>query len=89
MLWHLLPAPQICVIRCWQVLEGRSHALLQEKGVSLVDIIRKESFYMRERRMSAPLKSRQEVAFGSALPIELPTKAEMDRAAQQCALVNR
>ena len=87
----MIPLPALfhdCVVCCWQVLEGRSHALLQEKGVSLVDIIREESFYMRERRMSAPMKSRQEVSFGSALPIELPTEAEMDRAAQQCALLH-
>ena len=67
-----------------QVLEGRSHALLQETGVNLVDIIREEGFYVRERRMSAPAKGRKEGKFGSALPIELPTEPEMDKAAQQC-----
>ena len=64
---------------------GRSHALLQETGVNLVDIIREEGFYVRERRMSAPAKGRKEGKFGSALPIELPTEQEMDKAAQQCA----
>ena len=72
------------VFRCGQVLAGRSHALLQETGVNLVDIIREEGFYVRQRRTSAPAKGRREGTFGSALPIELPTEPEMDRAAQQC-----
>ena len=75
----------IAAVRCWQVLEGRSHALLQENGVSLIDIIREQGFYDKQRRLSAPAKSRQAVTFGTALPIELPTEAEMDKAAQQCA----
>ena len=81
---RLEPPTDIATCCRGQVLEGRSHALLQETGVNLVDIIREEGFYVRERRMSAPTKVRKEGKFGSALPIELPTEPEMDKAAQQC-----
>lgn len=80
----MLTGPTVADCWCRQVLEGRSHALLQETGVNLVDIIQEEGFYVKERRMSAPAKGRKEGKFGSALPIELPTEAEVDKAAQQC-----
>lgn len=43
----------------FQVLRGRSHALLQETGVNLVDILQEEGFYVQRRTMSAPVRSRR------------------------------
>ena len=65
---RLEPPTDIATCCRGQVLEGRSHALLQETGVNLVDIIREEGFYVRERRMSAPTKSPQggQVRVGAA-----------------------
>jgi 5-carboxymethyl-2-hydroxymuconate isomerase len=42
-----------------QVLQGRSHALLQETGVNIVDIMREEGFYVQRRVMSAPVQTRR------------------------------
>jgi hypothetical protein len=42
-----------------QVLQGRSHALLQETGVNIVDIMREEGFYVQRRVMSAPVNTRR------------------------------
>lgn len=68
-----------------QVLRGRAHALLQEVGVDLVSILHEEGFYVKERRMSAAVKKRSKLGFGSAWPIELPTDKELDKFASQCA----
>ncbi len=62
------------------VLQGfpfRSHALLQEAGINLVDIMKEQGFYVRERKMSAPANKRGRNSFGEAAPIELPTAQEL------------
>lgn len=66
-----------------KVLRGRSHALLQEAGVDLVQILREEGFYVQRRTMSAPVCSRSREAFGAAKPIELPTRIELDKLADK------
>ncbi|EIE25026.1 alpha/beta-hydrolase [Coccomyxa subellipsoidea C-169] len=37
-----------------KVMQGRSHALLQEAGINLVSILKEEGFYVEQRNMSAP-----------------------------------
>lgn len=59
-----------------QVMPLRSHALLQEAGVGLVEIMKEQGFYTRTRRMSAPIKKRSRESFGEAMPIEMPTAKE-------------
>lgn len=73
---------QVCA-HDMQVLQGRSHALLQEAGVDLVQILREEGFYVQRRTMSAPVRSRSREAFGAAMPIELPTRIELDKLADK------
>ena len=56
---HHRCVPQLLVHVLPQVLQGRSHALLQETGVNIVDIMREEGFYVQRRVMSAPVKTRR------------------------------
>ncbi len=70
-----------------QVLEGRSHALLQEAGVDLVAILQEEGFYVRRRTMSAPLRQRSRDTFGTSAPIEVPTRVELDKLSERCAVL--
>lgn len=50
-----------------KVLPGRSHALLQEAGVDLVQIIQDEGFYVTERRLSnVPAAMHQDAAARNA-----------------------
>jgi hypothetical protein len=56
---HHRCVPQLLVHVPPQVLQGRSHALLQETGVNIVDIMREEGFYVQRRVMSAPVKTRR------------------------------
>ncbi|KAK9809406.1 hypothetical protein WJX73_003127 [Symbiochloris irregularis] len=60
-----------------KVFNGRGHALLQEAGIALEDILKEQGFYVRKREMSAPVKKRQRQTFGDASPIELPTEREL------------
>lgn len=69
-----------------QVFEGRSHALLQEAGINLVQIMREEGFYVERRIMSATASKRGRGSFGEASPIELPTPRELSSYADKCAL---
>ncbi|CAL8462015.1 g1546 [Coccomyxa elongata] len=65
--------------RCWlKVMQGRSHALLQEAGINLVSILKEEGFYVERRVLSAPAVARGRNSFGVAAPIELPTLRELD-----------
>ncbi|KAK9819759.1 hypothetical protein WJX72_002051 [[Myrmecia] bisecta] len=65
-----------------KVLKGRSHALLQEGGVNLVELMQEAGFYVQRRVLSAPLERRGKASFGSAAPIELPTPRELDTYAE-------
>ena len=65
------------LISSLQVFPFRSHALLQEAGINLVDIIKEEGFYVQERVLSAPVNERGRNSFGEAAPIELPTAQEL------------
>ena len=56
----------------------RSHALLQEAGIDLVEIMKEQGFYVSKRNMSAPTETRSKESFGEAVPIELPTQKELD-----------
>lgn len=58
----------------------RSHALLQEAGIDLVQILKEEGFYVTQRRFTSQNGSRPELnQFGTASPIELPTDVEFER----------
>jgi pimeloyl-ACP methyl ester carboxylesterase len=75
-----------------RVEKGRSHALLQEGGVDLVAIMEEEGAVVWRRRMSAPLKKREQgktAGFGSAAPIELPTEVELKRYADRTTGIGR
>lgn len=67
-----------------QTFPGRTHALLQEAGIDLLDILREEGFYVRNRAMSAPVAKRTKTTFGDASPVELPTSRELDKVSEQC-----
>lgn len=64
-----------CVLK---VLEGRSHALMQETGFDLIAELQSEGFYTTRRNMTTPIKTRSRNSFGTASPIELPTPREFD-----------
>lgn len=68
-----------------QGFPGRSHALLQEAGINLVEIMKEQGFYVRERVLSAPANKRGKISFGEAAPIELPTAQELATYADKCA----
>lgn len=75
-----------------RVEKGRSHALLQEGGVDLVAIMEQEGALVWRRRMSAPIKKRDQgknAGFGSAAPIELPTDVELKRYADRTTGIGR
>eukprot|EP00878_Enallax_costatus_P029148 GHUV01031581.1.p1 GENE.GHUV01031581.1~~GHUV01031581.1.p1 ORF type:complete len:533 (+),score=165.63 GHUV01031581.1:165-1763(+) len=66
-----------------KVLANRSHALLQEAGVDVVNILQSEGFYISERRMSnrRPSTSASDgggASYGLARPIQLPTAKELE-----------
>ena len=66
-----------------RVERGRSHALLQEGGVDLVQILKDEGFFAMERQLSAPLAKRSNRrSWGTAFPIELPTEIELKRSGE-------
>ena len=71
---------------CLQVMPGRSHALLQEAGVDLADIMKEEGFYTARRMMSVPIKKRSKRSFGTAEPVELPTDIELTKATEEWVL---
>lgn len=76
-----------CHIR---VERGRSHALLQEGGVDLVQILKEEGFYAQERRLSAPVQRRgNKSTWGTPYPIELPTSLELARSGELTNLSRR
>ena len=71
-----------------QMFEGRTHALLQEAGIDLVDICKEEGFYITQRTLSAPIKTRSKTSFGdAAAPVDLPTSIELDKVSEECAPV--
>ncbi|KAL4442037.1 hypothetical protein ABPG77_011298 [Micractinium sp. CCAP 211/92] len=82
-LQRALPRAQLRVER------GRSHALLQEGGVDLGAILEEEGFYVRKRRMSAPIRKRTAAGFGVAAPVELPTPEELQRYAERTTAFGR
>lgn len=66
-----------------QIFPNNSHALLQEAGIDLVDIMKERGFYVNQRRMTSPVASRKKGSFGQANPIELPTMRELDQTSEQ------
>uniref|UniRef100_A0A383WM75 Phospholipid/glycerol acyltransferase domain-containing protein n=1 Tax=Tetradesmus obliquus TaxID=3088 RepID=A0A383WM75_TETOB len=65
-----------------RILPNRSHALLQEAGVDLVQLLEAEGFYITERRMSNGRPSTKAsdggaASFGKTVPIQLPTSREL------------
>lgn len=82
-LQRLLPRAQL------RVENGRSHALLQEGGVDLAAILEEEGFYVRQRRMSAPISKRSAAQFAVAAPVELPTPVELQRYAERTTAFGR
>ena len=66
-----------------QVMEGRSHALLQEAGIDLPALLKEEGFYTTKRVMSAPAKKRTALTFGTAVPLEMPTVKELEIATDE------
>ena len=66
-----------------QIFPNNSHALLQEAGIDLVDIMKERGFYVNRRRMTSPVASRKKGSFGQANPIELPTIRELDQTSEQ------
>ncbi|GBF99661.1 acyltransferase chloroplastic [Raphidocelis subcapitata] len=75
-----------------RVLPGRSHAVLQEAGVDLVQIMQSEGFYATTRalsngRPSAGPTDSGATAFGTPAPIQLPNPAEL-RADRDSGFVN-
>ncbi len=74
---RLLPR---CVTK---VLPDRSHAMLQEAGVDLVELMKDEGFYVQQRMLSNGMASTSAAgggaSFGRAVPIQLPTTKELDR----------
>ena len=66
-----------------QSFPGRTHALLQEGGIDLLDILKEEGFYVQKRNMSAPVTKRTKTTFGDASPVELPTSRELDKVSDE------
>ena len=66
-----------------QVMEGRTHALLQEAGVDLPAILREEGFYTQKRVMSSHATKRPKATFGMPVPLELPTVRELEIATDE------
>lgn len=63
-----------------KALEGASHSALQEMSQGLGAVLEEEGFYIRHRRLSAPLESRASPGGrGEAGPVEVPGVAEIDR----------
>jgi len=69
--------------RCRKVvLPGRSHAVLQEAGVDLIQILQSQGFYVTERALSNGRASTSATdggatAFGTPAPVQLPTPQEI------------
>ena len=66
-----------------RVLPGRSHAMLQEAGLDIVQLMRANGFYVAERIMSNGTRGAVPgdgggAAFGSPRPIQLPTSRELE-----------
>lgn len=66
-----------------RVLKDRSHALLQEAGIDLVDLMKAEGFYVSERvlsngQTSTSASSSGSTAFGTYRPVQLPTPRELE-----------
>lgn len=63
-----------------RMLDGASHSALQEMSQGLGAVLEQEDFYVRRRRLSAPLESRASAGGrGEAAPVEIPCLAEIDR----------
>lgn len=76
--------------RCYVRSMGlRSHALLQEGGVDLVQILKEEGFYVTERRFTTQNGRQPRInAFGTPDPIELPTEIERQKAGQRFSFLS-
>lgn len=76
-----------------RIEKGRSHALLQEGGVNLVRIMEEEGALVQVRRLSANRKTRNATRFirksAPTDPIELPSDAEIERAAGRTTTFGR
>lgn len=64
-------------------MAGKSHGLLQEAGVDLIEILKEQGFYTDRRRMSTPVRKRLKESFGQPVPIELPTPRELELDVQE------
>ena len=84
---RLAPLMRRCTVHSMGM---RSHALLLEAGVNLLQILKDEGFYVTERRFSSsngePSKPN---AFGMAAPIELPTEREHAKRRMPLVSLNR
>ena len=66
---------------------GQQQSACKNIGMSAdTGLVVGQGFYVRKRRMSAPVKKRQRLSFGDAAPIELPTLRELDAASGGCVL---
>lgn len=73
-----------------KALEGASHSALQEMSQGLGAVLEEEGFYIRHRRLSAPLESRASPGGrGEAGPVEVPGVAEIDRYAASATRLTR
>ena len=80
---HSVPSGNAHSSFALQIFPNNSHALLQEAGIDLVDIMKDRGFYVTKRRMTSPVASRKKGSFGQANPIELPTMRELDQTSEQ------
>ncbi|CAG9466847.1 unnamed protein product [Pedinophyceae sp. YPF-701] len=62
------------------LLEGRSHALLQESGICLTSILVEQDFYITRRRFTSPAGNKPRPSNpkpGTVAPLEIPTKGDV------------
>eukprot|EP00192_Tetraselmis_astigmatica_P008518 CAMPEP_0117663586 /NCGR_PEP_ID=MMETSP0804-20121206/8703_1 /TAXON_ID=1074897 /ORGANISM="Tetraselmis astigmatica, Strain CCMP880" /LENGTH=668 /DNA_ID=CAMNT_0005470637 /DNA_START=306 /DNA_END=2312 /DNA_ORIENTATION=+ len=88
---HLLPSSEEAVRleKVFQrgsvrILPEAGHSLLQECDIDLLSIMQEEGFYVKVRQFtSPPSASDAGNNYGKAGPLELPTRAELDRSFDQ------
>ncbi|KAK9810026.1 hypothetical protein WJX72_003591 [[Myrmecia] bisecta] len=66
------------------VLRGHGHAVLQERNIHLLHIMKQEGFYVAQRTFTAQLRAGDPgiTNAGTAEPLEMPTKEEVVRVAR-------
>lgn len=69
------------------MLEGRSHAMLQEAGLDIMAELEAEGFYTTRRTLTSPAARRSRDRFGSSGPVDLPTPVELDTLAERWRLL--